>query len=342
MHIEMEEKVTIVDVARLAEVSPGTVSRVLNNDGTTPRTRDKVLQAVKELGYRPNPFARGMRSMRKNCIGVLMESGMGEDDPWLEKIVLAITSALSEMRLGCMTEFWSNDSERMPALLDSVDGCILLGNYPDSFFRRIERQWALPLVTYNEKMPYERGISLQVDWDTGMRRAVQYLLAHRHENIGLVIAGTKYPSLRARYDAFKSALSDFGREPDPSQTASCEGSPGGTFFSAGGALTSQLLDSARPVSAIIYGTDFMAFGGMEVLREREISVPQDLSVVGFDNTDWGRMMNPPLTTVGVDYHQLSLRLLEALEVLQGRSRRMPELTLEPTFVERKSAGNGAH
>ncbi len=339
----MKQKVTIDVVARKAGVSPGTVSKALNGRGS-PATREKVAEIAKNLGYRPNFFARAICSPYKECIGVLA-STVTEDDPWVEKILPATISAVSESGYRCMADFWKGESKSgTPEMLDSVDGCILLGDFSDDFFPAVEREYGLPLVTVSEKMPYGNGISLQVDWNGAVQDVVQYLLAHQHTQIGLVVYGTSWPSLHARYKGFIETMSHFEREVDESLLAISDGQDVENvktgrveyMIDASMRLTKQLLQRRPDVTAIVFGSDLSAFGGIEVLREKGYRVPEDISIAAFDNTDWGRVMNPALTTAGVDYRELSLYMIETLEgLVAGRGRRSEE-KIRPHLVKRKS------
>lgn len=333
--LNMSETVTIADVAKRAEVSTGTVSRVLNGCSTKHQTRNRVFQAARDLGYRPELTAGSMRSARNNCMGILVEKSMGSNDPWLDNVVMVLSDFLSGANYGCMIEFWRRRDEDIPEFVDKVDGCILLGNYPESFFKTLSQRRNIPLVTFNEKLPYQNGIRIQIDWEEGMLKAVQYLLALQHEKIGLVVAGTQYPSLKARFDAFREALNHFGREVDHSLISSSEEVEPASYRTSF-ELTEQLLSRRPDLSAIIYSSDFAAMGGLEALRQSGYSVPEDISIMGFDNTDWGRNMVPALTSIGVDYRILAASLLEALEYLLGERRTMPVTRLKPDLFKRKT------
>ncbi len=329
------KKSTIIDVARCAEVSLGTVSRVINGHGTTELTREKVLAAIERLDYRPDMFARGTRSERKNCMGILVESSLDRGNPWLEKTIMAMLEILSQSPYQCMVDFWDSQSETLPVLLDRVDGCLLLGCFPDAFFRRIEERRKPVLVTYDEKMPYQPGVSIKIDWKGGMHSAVQYLLAQQHQRIGLVLSGKHSPAPTARYEGFIDSLNHFGVQVDDSLIAACN-APSEGYLHKGAELTEQLLHRHPELDAVIYASDYMALGGMEMLRKKGRSVPDDVSVVSFDNTDWARIAAPPLTTVGVDHHLLCRRLLGAIEALKGLRNGMPELHMEPRLYKRES------
>lgn len=337
----MKNKITIYDVAKVADVSPSTVSKALNGNGGAAETCRKIREAAEELGYRPNLFASGMRSSLKNCFGILV-SKIGEDDPWLEKVLPAMVKVLSESKYRCMVDFWNSSDEEMPFMLDSVDGCILVGSYPERFFQQVERQYGLPLVTFAEKMPYRNGVSLKVDWQGGMQSIVQYLLACRHQHIGLVVHGLDDPSSQSRYDAFRNSMNHFECPVDDSLIGIADNAGDDAnshvnhVIQTSNRLTTELLKKRPEVSAIIYTADLAAFGGIAALHEAELKIPDDVSVASFDNTDCGRMMTPPLTSASLDYRMLSLRLLEALEVLLGKRPIMPDKMLPLELIKRDS------
>jgi DNA-binding LacI/PurR family transcriptional regulator len=331
----MGKSITIQDVAERAEVSTGTVSRVLNGPGGAPETRRRVLEAAAELNYRANLFARGMRGGRKNCIGILVEGHISPEDPWLETIVLSMAQVVSESGYHCMIDFFRPDEEVFPRMLENVDACMLLGNYREDFFTEVATHSGLPLVTYDEKMPYENGESLFIDWKAGMQEAIGYLLALEHSRLGLVVAGVEYPALRERYEGYLEGLPHYGREVDQQLIKTTSEMEDGGFEEAF-QLTEELIDEQTDVSAIIYGSDCMAVAGMQKLREMSLQVPEDVSVVGFDDSALARVTMPPLTTVGVNYRDLCTRMLESVRMLLGERGSVPSSRIEPDLVRRSS------
>jgi LacI family transcriptional regulator len=331
----MGKSVTLQDVAERAEVSTGTVSRVLNGPGGAPETRQRVLKAAAELNYRANLFARGMRGGRKNCIGILVEEHISPEDPWLETIVLSMAQVISESGYHCMIDFYHAEQELFPRMLENVDAVMLLGNYPGEFFRAVKERGGPPLVTYDEKMPYENGRSLVIDWKAGMQEAIGYLLALEHSLLGLVVAGVDYPSLRERYEGYLEGLPRYGRKVDENLIKTTREMENGGFEEAY-ELTEQLLEEQPDVSAIIYGSDCMAVAGMQKLREMGLGVPEEVSVVGFDDSAWARVTVPPLTTVGVNYRDLCTQMLETLRMLLGERGSVPSSRIEPDLVRRSS------
>lgn len=331
----MAKNVTIQDVARRAEVSTGTVSRVLNGPSGAPETRRRVLEAADELDYRANLFARGMRGGRKNCIGILVEGHISPEDPWLETIVLSMAQVISESDYHCMIDFFPPGEGGFPQMLENVDACMLLGNYPEEFFAAVEDRNALPLVTYDEKMPYKNGESLFIDWKAGMQEALGYLLALEHSRVGLVAAGVEYPALRERYEGYREGLPHYGREVDDGLVKTTREMENGGFEEAY-KLTEQLMHDQPDMSAIIYGSDCMAVAGMQKLREMGLDVPGDVSVVGFDDSAWARVTVPALTTVGVNYRDLCNQMLETLRMLLGDRASAPSARIEPELVRRTS------
>mgnify|MGYP006290267497 CR=1 FL=1 len=331
----MAQNATIQDVADRADVSTGTVSRVLNGPSGSPETRRKVLKAAEELNYRANLFARGIRGGRKNCIGILVEGHISAQDPWLETIGLTMAQVISGGGYHCMMDFFRPDENGFPPMLDNVDGAVLLGNYPQQFFEDVRERSNLPLVTCDEKMPYENGQSVAIDWKSGMQEALGYLLALEHSRVGLVIAGVEYPALADRFEGYIEGLRQYGRDVDEDLIkTTCE--MAGSGFEEASEMTEELMIEQSDVSAIIYGSDCMAVAGMQKLRNLDLRVPEDVSVVGFDDSAWARGTVPPLTTVGVDYGDLCTQMLETLRMLLGERSALPSSTIEPDLVRRSS------
>jgi DNA-binding LacI/PurR family transcriptional regulator len=326
---------TILDVARRARVSAGTVSRALNGQRVTTERARRVHQAATHLGYQTHFFARGMRATRTGCVGIVISGSMDVGDPWLQKMVLILIDALSSEGYDAVAEYWDARRAAVPRLLAFVDGCFLLGHFPVSFYGAVEQARGIPLVTCAEQMPYPRGVSLQVDWQDGARQAVGYLLALGHRSIGLVVGGAAYPSFASRIDGFRDAMREF-RNPlsDGMQILAESSTLGGVVEARQG--TGVLLDRAPQVTAIVYGSDRQALAGIEVLRSHGKRVPEDVSVIGFDDTSIASLTSPSLTTVGVDYRELSRQLLRAFEALRDNRAAVPGLPIKPILFKRET------
>ena len=333
----MKQDVTIQDVAERAHVSTGTVSRVFNGHNVQKARRLRVLEAAKELDYQPNLYAKGMRSVRNGCFGIIVERVIKHNDPWLQKLVLSVSSAMVERGCPCMLDFFDDADEDLPRILKWVDGCVLFGRYPPEFFEKAQRETDIPLVTYGEKMLYPNGISLDMDWASGFQEAVTHLFALGHEKIGFVRSGAGHPSGEQKYAGYLAGLTAYGSAVDE-QAAELDPNPGTSVFATAKTRTHRLLDRVPDVTGIVYASDSTAFGGIAALHERGFQIPRDISIVGADDTDAGRWMVPSLTTVAMNYQELSARLLEALTSLVNGHAPISSTPMTPRLIIRDTCG----
>lgn len=339
MHIK--PRATIIDVAKKASVSIGTVSRVFNGYGVRPGIQEKIREIAESLRYTPNISARGMRSGRKYCLGVLIGKNMDEKDPWLHEQVLTIARVATQHEYTCMVEFWNGQAKRLPRIINNVDGCIVFGIYSRSFFNEVEKESSVPLVTYNESIPYKRNININVDFKGAMRNAVQYLFALKHRKVGLILSRKEDQSIFKRYEGYKDAMREFGHNGKGCVMQAGERRPK-SWFQEGYKTTVRMLNENKGITAIIYATDFMAIGGMIAIKEAGLRIPADISIVGFDNISMGNTVSPALTTFGVDNKRLAALAIEAIEdMVNNRPFKFP-LKLDMEFIKRDSVGVCEH
>lgn len=328
--------VNINDVARRAAVSYQTVSRVINNHpAVAPGTRTRVEEAIRALGYRPNLAARNLAARRSFLLGVVsfgvthygpaqmlssLElaarqrgyrlSTVSVDDLSLEEIGRAIADLRGQQVAGILliTPLLQIGSAHVEALCEDVP-CLLIDAEPKAG-RRV----------------------VAIDQFVGGRLAAQHLTSLGHRAVALLGGpGTWYDAMQRRA-GWLSALHQMGLSP----VWEAEGD----WTAAGGYnLTRQLLDGGRPFTALLAGNDQMALGAIRALKEGGRRLPQDVSLVGFDDVEGAAFYDPPLTTVRQDFRTLGqngladlLRLIEREDGDAG----VASPTLLPTLVVRTS------
>jgi LacI family transcriptional regulator len=291
-------KITISDIAERANVSASTVSRVLRNSaGVADNKRDAVLRAVSELNYQPNIFAQSLASGQSMTIGVLTQNF---GSPFYDGILQGILLGLEE------TDYWPlfADGRWQPAIENQalelllarrVDGLILVGGQIEE--DKLHKVAAdTPLVVVAREIATMIDQCLYVDNFQAAYRATHYLLDMGHRDIAHITAPTVYQDViddvHKRFLAYQQALRDAGIEPDPRLVVE-----GNLLQQSGVLAVEMLLSRGRPFSAIFAANDQMAFGARLALYRRGIRVPEDVSLVGFDNEPSAAYMVPPLTTV---------------------------------------------
>jgi LacI family transcriptional regulator len=328
-----EGKVTLEMVARAAGVSPSTVSRILN--GTAVVSDDKrqtVDEAISRLGFVPNPVARGLAGGRTLSVGVVTQS---IDSPFYGSGMRGIEAELDSA--GYVPLFvsghWSADEEgRAVDVLRSrrVDGIIVLtGRLGDTALRAHAK--ALPLVVVGRRLKAAGLFSLAFDNFEGGRLATHHLLALGHRRIAFISGDPKHPDAVERLRGHRAALEAAGIVHDPALVV-----PGAYHEESGLLAVERLLESRCPFTAIFAANDQMAFGAALGLYRRRLRVPEDVSLVGFDDLPAARYAIPPLTTVQHPAYEMGrLAAVAMLQMLRGEA---PDVQVPPPrMVTRESS-----
>ncbi|HEX5692737.1 MAG TPA: substrate-binding domain-containing protein [Roseiflexaceae bacterium] len=311
-----DKSITIHDIARAAGVSPSTVSRVLNS--TTPVAEDKraaVLAAIDELNYRPNAAAQGLASGRSMTIGVVTQS---VGSPFYTAILRGIEQGLqtSGYQLLFASGNWRMHEERkaVEALTGRrVDALIVMGGrLPDEQLRQVAAQ--VPLVVIGQNVAGLEAHCLRVDNVRGAYQATRHLLDLGHRRIAHITGDLSHADAIERRDGYAQALADAGIAVDPQLIVE------GTFVEQSGLLALEaLISRAMPFTALFAANDQMAYGARLALYRRGIRVPEDLSLIGFDDLFGSAYTTPPLTTVRQPMDEVGRAAARAaLQLLAGQ------------------------
>lgn len=336
MALESEKKITIMDIAGKANVSPSTVSRVLRGSAEVAEAkREAVMQAVEELHYRPNIFAQSLASGQSMTIGVLTQNF---GSPFYDGILQGILLGLEK------TDYWplfadgrwhaKVELNALHLLLDRlVDGLIIIGGQlPVEKLQTVARQ--IPLIIVGRNVTTLPENCLYLNNYAGGYNATRYLIEMGHRDIVHITAPNVNPiaidDIEQRYQGYQQAILDAGWQLDPRLVLE------GTLQQQSGVLAVEsLLSRGRPFSAIFAANDQMAFGARLALYRRGIRVPEDVSLIGFDDEAFAPYMVPPLTTMrqpAVDIGQTAARAI--LDLL---SEKKPSLPLfEAELIARES------
>lgn len=318
--------VSIQDIATAAGVSHSTVSRALHNsDLISPEVRQRIQQLAQEMGYTPNAVAQSLKGQRTNTVGLVITS---ISDPFLGRVVRGIEDVAQAAGVSVFLSISYNDPDREMDIIETfqrrrVDGVISsTSQIRGPYYERLARL-NMPTVMINQQAASESESSQlhAVDADDygGGRQAVEHLLSLGHTRIGYLGVGSRMASNERRMSSYCDALTAAGLEINPAWIKS----PPSPYRShaddvdTGQALLPELL--ATGVTAIFCYNDMLAVGALLACRELGIAVPDQLSVVGYDDVETARYVTPPLTTV----HQPKLRLGEIamqmlLDLLEGR------------------------
>jgi LacI family transcriptional regulator len=332
------QAITIRDVARVAQVHPGTVSRALNEETralVNTDTAERVIRVAEELGYRPNRIARGLKTSRSHTIGVLIPD---ITNPLFPPILRGIEDRLDEAGYTSLIVNTDNDANRERIYLDAmrarqVDGFI-------SATARLDRELLLelaevgtPLVLVNRSLEDESVPAVTVDDRQGIALAVEHVVALGHERIGHVAGPQNLSTGHRRHLGFVEAMRAAGLEVPGEQIRF-----GALFTEEEGARAcDELLDAAPEVTAIVAGNDLMAIGCYDTLERRGLSCPEHVSIVGFNDMPFVDRLRPPLTSVRIPKREIGQVAAELLlEQLTGHGDMSTEILLEPTLTLRGS------
>jgi LacI family transcriptional regulator len=290
-----KSRVTIHDVAAEAGVSFGTVSRVINNDAHVKKeTRERVQSAIKRLNYVANRQARSLAGGKTNSIGVLVpDLGTG----YTGEIIRGIDAELSLAGLDLIlytTHRTPRKEANYVANLASgmVDGLlILLPRQPADFINNMTAQ-RFPFVLIDHQGTGSDCPAVgAMNWSGGYS-ATEYLIKLGHERVGFITGSMDLGCAVDRLAGYRSALKTYHIEEDPDLIYE------GDFFQPDGyAGALELLDLADPPTAIFASNDVMAMGVMDAIRHRDLRVPDDVSVIGFDDIPQASLVRPALTTI---------------------------------------------
>jgi LacI family transcriptional regulator len=306
--------VTLLEVARYAKVSTATVSRFLN--GTAKVEQDKreaIENAIAELSFSPNLFARGLKTGRTMTVGVLTQA---IESPFYALALKGIEVGLQPTGHSpiIVSGHWDapTDMASLRVLTSRrVDGLIVLtGSMTDADVYKVAHM--LPVVITERTLHGPNLHSIMLDQLQGGILATEHLIRLGHTRIAHIAGDKDRPDARLRYEGYLQAHRAAGITPDPKLYAL-----GDYSYKGGLAAMQRILSTGAPLSAVFCSNDETAFGARLALHERGLQVPQDVSVVGFDDTPASEFMTPPLTTVRQPVFEMGLYATSSLLKMMG-------------------------
>jgi LacI family transcriptional regulator len=330
--------ITLRDVAQRAGVHAGTASRALNPQTRSlvnVETAQRVIRVAHELGYRPNSIARGLKTSRTFTIGVLLPD---LTNPLFPPIVRGIEDALAGAGYTALLANSDNDPDKERLHFETlkarqVDGFIMATAERDHPLIEDAIAADVPIVLVNRTVDGGRAFAVIPDDHKGAVLAVDHLSGLGHTNIAHIVGPERYSTGKARHRGFLHAMKDAGLEPDPEIIRFTR-----TFTEDEGArVFRRLLDEDREFTAVFAGNDLLALGCYDVIAERGVRCPRDISIVGFNDMPFLDKLHPPLTSVRIPHYELGVRSAELLFArLRDPSCEPETLLLEPELVVRGS------
>ena len=327
----------IREIARRAKVSTATVSRAINRVPTVdPQLSKRVWKVVEELGYFPNTQARALVSGRSRIFGLIVSE---ITNPFFPEIVQTFENLAVENNYEILLTSTVHDPKRMELSVRRmierrVDGvAILTFGMEESLLEHL-RFRKVPLVFVDVGPDTPHIANIRIDYQNGIRQAVQHLAALRHSRIAFIAGPRQLKSANARRDAFIQSMTEIGLDGNLIVE--------GTHTLEGGMRALNELIELRPrPTAILCSNDMTAIGVMREAYDLDIRVPEDLSVIGFDDIRLAQFMTPPLTTVQMSQTELAKLAFQALlKEMDGASQtqRAKEYKLTTNLILRRSTG----
>lgn len=331
---------TLEAVAALAGVGRGTVSRVVNGSPrVSDRARAAVEAAIAELGYVPNRAARSLVTRRTDSVALVVPEGETRlfSEPYFSDIIRGVAAGIADtdMQLLLILVRNAKERERLASYLAAqrVDGVLMVSVHGDDPLLGILEELDLPAVLAGRRSDLESLSYVQADNAGGARSAVRHLLARGCRAVATITGPLDMEVARARLAGYRRALAQAGAQTGEDLVGVAD------FTEEGGRAAMRELLARRPdLDAVFAASDVMAAGAVQVLRETGRRVPQDVAVIGFDDSMVARHTDPPLTSVRQPIEEMGRTMTRLLldEIADG-GRAHRQVVLATELVVRESA-----
>lgn len=295
----MNKRITIKDVAKEAKVSAATISYVLNKkESISQETKDRVYAAIKKLNYVPNLSARGLVNKESRLIGVVIPQTEDTDmlmftNPFYSEIIgnieyVARTNGYRVLISGVNTD----ESYLNLAKEHNLDGIIVIGMYPDEFYSQLKSS-QIPAVLIDSYCNDHYFDTIKINDRNGAYIATKYLIENGHKEIALVVGVMNdFGVMQKRYLGYRDALNEYNIPFNEKLVYECK-----VDFDNGIEQANKILDSKEKITGVFVCADIMALGMIKQLSYRGINIPNDISIIGFDDLSIANYSNPGLTTI---------------------------------------------
>jgi LacI family transcriptional regulator len=328
-------KLTIDDIAKLAGVSKATVSYVINDKpGVSQELRCKIKKIIEDCNYVPNSAARGLAGEKTHFIGLVIPD---VSDMFYANIIRGVekTSNKYNYLLNLYTTHGEEEKEqRVIKLINSsmVDGLIIMAYYIKDNFIDFLKNEGIPFVFIDYPTKDEEIYSVVVDNEAGAFEAAEYLISLGHQKIAFLEGHEAAWDSRARFIGFLKALTVNSIEFNPLLVEK------GDFTREGGyKATKKLLEKGEEFTAIFASNDQMAIGAVRAIKEQGLKIPDNISIIGFDNIEASSIIDPPLTTVMQPIYEMGKKATEILiRLINEEKIEQKKFMLKTKLIKRNS------
>jgi LacI family transcriptional regulator len=331
------KRLKMIDVARAAGVSATTVSRVLAGveGASSEKTAIAIRQAASELGYVVNGVASGLRSQQTRTVGLVL-ADVG--NPFFGQVASGVENTLSDAGYSVILVNTNNSIEQEKQLVrvlieKRVDALVVATSAKSGDHIREAVDGGMQVVLVDSELPDIRGDSVVIDNAAAAQTAVQHLLDLGHKHICIVTGRLEASFDSDRLEGYRRALRRVGIEPNPLYCV-----PGESSFEGGRRAVTQALSLSKRPTAIFVTNNVMTVGALVAIAECGLSLPRDVSVVGFDDMDWYRIANPPITAIRQPAYEMGRIAAEKLlqNLRRKRQQRPQRFCLEAKLIIRQS------
>ncbi len=325
----------ISEVAKRAKVSTATVSRTINETGAVrPETAERVWKVIRTLGYHPDNNARALVSGRSNLLGLIISD---ITNPFFPDLVKSFEERALKHGLDVIVGNTSYDPGRMShcvrrMLERKVDGvAIFTSEIEGGLIAQLEER-RLPIVFLDTGTVRERISNIKVNYEMGIHEAIEHLFHLGHARIGFISGPMELRSAQIRRAAFLKWLGHHGLLVDEGLIES-----GNHKIDGGESAMGRLLSLGKRPTAVLASNDLTAIGALRAIYSAGLRVPEDISVIGYDDIDFSQYTQPPLTTVRLSRVELAEKALDALvSVIGDKNKAGREFNVETYLVVRGS------
>ena len=331
-----KQSVTIYTVAREARVSMATVSRVVNgNPNVKPETRQKVLDVIKQLNYRPNAVARGLASKKTTTVGVVIPN---ITDPYFAELALGIDDVASMYKYNIILTNSDSDDEKILKVVRSllakqVDGLIFMGHDVSDDLRNEFESTNTPVVVAGSVVNDDALPSVRINYQAAAKEATEFLLKHGDQQVAYITGSLRYSiNGEDRLNGYKEALANNNVPFNELLVIETDGS-----YQAGYAKAQEVIE--KGLKAAYVTDDSLAAGLLNGLTDADISVPDDFELISSNDTNYTKVVRPTITSITqplYDLGAISMRLLTKLMDGDDSNDDEKNVILDHGFVERQS------
>lgn len=336
------KQITIYDIAKEAGVSPSTVSRVLtNNVNVRKEKKERILELIEKYNFKPNAFARGLSESRSKVIGIIVADVR---NPFYSQMFVACEHAAEKMGY---TVFLADSHSSLAREIDEmerlqnqrVDAILMVGGSIDQ--RKVSKEFIekvsaiaqkTPIVTSSCVVEAENCYAIRINESQCMKLLLEHLIELGHRDIAVIGGRLEVSSTWEKFEQFKKQMEEY-HIPIREEFMAVRGA---YDFDTGFKEMNQMLDAGNIPTAVIAINDAAALGVMQAIRDHGYRIPEDISVVGYDNTLYSTLANPMLTSIDYDYETYGERLVAIAIAAVEKTATEKMQTVEPKLVVRKS------